>query len=282
MRRTIQIIVLFTIFLTGCMYNTPSYVRPSYPLSDIELSSLSATERAFIEPSGNLSIRYFPEAVVYEKTEYTGNDEYQKYEKENSRPLPDGTTEMPTMTISVRTHDVFRSAQIIVRETIIKECIPGMDKCSSSVSQETVVFRDHPVDILKESLSLGSGNIIARTDDRSISMLELTKDTIRLVIVKAKEIRVSDPAEGNCEKLRWDGSHCYLDEPLDAKLVTHLTNADSEYLPYQEVDKIDEMLAEYEFARNGCYDNNLTKKLRAIERGESILNVIFGPPTTLL
>ena len=281
MYRTMQILALFIFCLTGCFATTaPAYVYPSYPLTDNELATLTVAERQYIASDG--IPRYFPEAVVYEKYEYTKNPDYQKYEKENSRPLANGATEMPPMTISVRTHDVFRSAKMIVRTTNMKECIPGTDTCSASVSQETVVFRDRHVYIPKEQLNLGSGNVIARTDGHSIRMLELTKDSIRTIIAKAKEVKDRSPSEGNCEELNYDGFHSYLDEPLDARLVTHLTGVDSEYLTYQEVNKIDDMLAGYEFARNGCYDNDPGKKMGAIRRGESILNAIFGPPTTSL
>jgi hypothetical protein len=249
----------------------------------MELASLTNEERVYIAPGGNLSTRYFPEAVVYEKYEYTVNPDYEKYKKDNSRPLANGATELPAIEISVYTQDVFRSAKMIVRTTSSKECIPDdTEKCNTNFSQEVVVFRDHYVPIPREQLNFGSGNVVARTDDRTVTMLELTKDTIRIVIAKAKEIRARTPAEGNCEVLNYDGFHSYLDEPLDAKLVTHLTGTNSEYLTYQEVDKLNNAFAEYEFARNGCYHNSPEKQQRAIQRGESILTTLFGPPATSL
>lgn len=283
MSRIAKILVLFTICLTGCFAATsPTYVNHSYPLTDGDLTSLSAVEREYLASVSDTYPLYFPEAIVYEKYEHTDNLDYEKYEKENSRQLPNGGRELPAMEISVRTHDVFRSDKMIVRMTHYKECIPNTFKCSSSVSQEVVVFRNNYIPIPREQLNFGSGNVVRRTDGRTVSMLELTKDTIIIIVTKAKEVRYRTPAEGVCKELHYGGYHNYLDEPLDAKLVTHLSNADSEYLPYQEVEKVDNMLAEYEFARNGCYDNNTGRKLRAIERGESILTAIFGQPTTPL
>lgn len=272
-----KIIVLFIFCLTGCFATTaPAYVYHTYPLTDNELASLTVVERQYIASDSNIYPLYFPEAVVYETYQLTENSDYQKYEQENSRSLPNGAIELPAMEISVRTHDVFRSPKMIVRTTHFKECIPGTDKCDSSVSQEVVVFRDHFISIPREQLNFGSGNVARRTDGRTISMLELTKDTINTIIVKAKVIRERAPAIGDCKELNFEGHHSYLDEPLDAKLVTFLTNTNSEYLPYSEIEKTDNMLAEYNFAKNGCYDNDLERKLRAIKRGESILNAIFG------
>lgn len=283
MRQITKIIVLFIFCLTGCFATTsPAYVNHTYPLTDNELAALTVVELQYLAPDGNIYPSYFPEAVVYETYQLTENSDYQKYEKENSRSLPSGSTELPMMEISMRTHDVFRNSKMIVRTTHIKECIPGTDKCDSSVSQEVVVFRNNYIPIPREQLNLGSGNVARRTDGRTISMLELTKDTINTIIVKAKVIKERALAIGDCKELNFEGHHSYLDEPLDAKLVTFLTNTDSEYLPYSEIEKTDNMLAEYEFARNGCYDNDLERKLRAMKRGESILNAIFGQPTTIL
>ena len=244
MSQIYRLFVLFTIFL-GCATTQNNYQsRPVYPLSDAELTSLSAEERAQIPLSPEMTTRYFPDAVVYEQYETNSDPAYEEYVRVNSRKLADGGEEMPPFRIHSETKNVYVSSKVITTQTNLSECIPDTEKCRASTWLKTTVFRDQLAPISIQHLSLGTANTIVRPDGQAIAMLELTKETLVSIVVKAKQIRATGPAEGCCEKLGYSGFTNYLDEPLRGRLVDYLTDAAQVYLPYSWAKELDDALAQ--------------------------------------
>lgn len=274
------VLVLFTIQLVACATTTHTVrERPAVPLSEAELSTLTPDEQKELQGYSDTQPQYFPEAVVYTETNFSYSPSFEAYEKQNKRPTEGGGYEMPAIKISVKHSSGRTGPHVLWMTEAVDTCIPDTKDCSSSFTRTAVVFRQSQVKISAEDIPYQFRKSVHR-GDKSVAMLDITKQEIDLIITVAKQLRAQGKLGDDCHSLKVDGFVSFRDDPLRERVVATLTGPADYYLTYQQATEMHRQLTEYSFALAGCYDgapNN--QKGEHIARGEKIVNaVLLGPP----
>jgi len=186
-----------------------------------------------------------------------------EYIREHERTLPDGSTTMPTVVVGTSSRQTDVGAHVLVVNHQVLTCVPGTETCRRQQKNEVVVYRSRPI----EDEWRGHGSFLFTHPEGT--MLRATSDEMMALIIALEQAWQGQAFPGECRDIRATGRVTYWEHNLLIEAIIQGLRRPDRYVTHHAVERLRTVLTKYQFAINGCYDDE--EEEHWLTRGEDVL-----------